>query len=235
MIGVINFGLGNLGSIVNAFEKIGCEIEIFQNPDKILNYDRLILPGVGSFRVGMNNLIKQNWNKAIYNYVDKGRPLLGICLGMQCAVVEFARNVLGLEGATSSEMDKETAHPVIDLMEEQKNIQDYGGTMRLGAYDCKLKKNSRSYSAYGDTEIKERHRHRYEFNNKYLKDYEAAGMKAAGTNPDSGLVEIMEIPKHPYFVGVQFHPELKSTVMTPHPLFISFIDAVVKSKKNKLN
>jgi CTP synthase len=132
-------------------------------------------------------------------------------------------------------MDKETAHPVIDLMEEQKNIQDYGGTMRLGAYDCKLKKNSRSYSAYGDTEIKERHRHRYEFNNKYLKDYEAAGMKAAGTNPDSGLVEIMEIPKHPYFVGVQFHPELKSTVMTPHPLFISFIDAVVKSKKNKLN
>ena len=162
-------------------------------------------------------------------------PFFGICLGMQCAVVEFARNVLGLEGATSSEMDKETAHPVIDLMEEQKNIQDYGGTMRLGAYDCKLKKNSRSYSAYGDTEIKERHRHRYEFNNKYLKDYEAAGMKAAGTNPDSGLVEIMEIPKHPYFVGVQFHPELKSTVMTPHPLFISFIDAVVKSKKNKLN
>lgn len=162
-------------------------------------------------------------------------PFFGICLGMQCAVVEFARNVLGLEGATSSEMDRETPHPVIDLMEEQKNIEDYGGTMRLGAYDCKLKKSTRSYTAYGDTAIKERHRHRYEFNNKYLKDYEAAGMKAAGTNPDSGLVEIMEIPKHPYFVGVQFHPELKSTVMSPHPLFISFIDAVVKSKKNKLN
>ncbi|NVK85206.1 MAG: CTP synthase [Cytophagia bacterium] len=185
----------------------------------------LVAPGFGER--GIEGKIE-----AIRYVRENDIPFFGICLGMQCAVVEFARNVLGLEGAASSEMDKQTPHPVIDLMEDQKNIQDYGGTMRLGAYDCKLKKSTKSYNAYHTTEIQERHRHRYEFNNSYLKDFEAAGMKASGTNPDSGLVEIMEIPKHPYFVGVQFHPELKSTVMNPHPLFISFIDAAVKSKKN---
>lgn len=185
----------------------------------------LVAPGFGER--GIEGKIE-----AIRYVRENDIPFFGICLGMQCAVVEFARNVLGLEGAASSEMDKETPHPVIDLMEDQKNIQDYGGTMRLGSYDCKLKKSTKSYNAYQSTEIQERHRHRYEFNNSYLKDFEAAGMKASGTNPDSGLVEIMEIPKHPYFVGVQFHPELKSTVMNPHPLFISFIDAAVKSKKN---
>lgn len=185
----------------------------------------LVAPGFGER--GIEGKIE-----AIRYVRENDIPFFGICLGMQCAVVEFARNVLGLEGAASSEMDKETPHPVIDLMEDQKNIQDYGGTMRLGSYDCKLKKSTKSYNAYQSTEIQERHRHRYEFNNSYLKDFEEAGMKAAGTNPDSGLVEIMEIPKHPYFVGVQFHPELKSTVMNPHPLFISFIDAAVKSKKN---
>lgn len=185
----------------------------------------LVAPGFGER--GIEGKIE-----AIRYVRENDIPFFGICLGMQCAVVEFARNVLGLEGAASSEMDKETPHPVIDLMEDQKNIQDYGGTMRLGSYDCKLKKSTKSYNAYQNTEIQERHRHRYEFNNSYLKDFEEAGMKAAGTNPDSGLVEIMEIPKHPYFVGVQFHPELKSTVMNPHPLFISFIDAAVKSKKN---
>lgn len=185
----------------------------------------LVAPGFGER--GIEGKIE-----AIRYVRENDIPFFGICLGMQCAVVEFARNVLGLEGAASSEMDKETPHPVIDLMEDQKNIQDYGGTMRLGSYDCKLKKSTKSYNAYQNAEIQERHRHRYEFNNSYLKDFEAAGMKASGTNPDSGLVEIMEIPKHPYFVGVQFHPELKSTVMNPHPLFISFIDAAVKSKKN---
>ncbi len=165
-------------------------------------------------------------------YVRENKiPFFGICLGMQCAVVEFARNVLGLDAA-SSELHKDTPNPVIDLMEDQKSIEDYGGTMRLGSYACKLKKSTKAFNAYHKTEIEERHRHRYEFNNKYLKDFEAAGMKASGTNPDSGLVEIMEIPDHPYFVGTQFHPELKSTVLNPHPLFVSFIDAVVKSKKN---
>lgn len=158
-------------------------------------------------------------------------PFFGICLGMQCAVVEFARNVLNLENAASTELNKETPHPVIDLMEDQKTIEDYGGTMRLGSYDCKLSKSTKAYSAYGKTKIQERHRHRYEFNNKYLKDFENAGMKAVGLNPDSGLVEIVEIPEHPYFVGTQFHPELKSTVMNPHPLFVSFIGAVVKNQR----
>lgn len=185
----------------------------------------LVAPGFGER--GIEGKIE-----AIRYVRENDIPFFGICLGMQCAVVEFARNVLGLEGAASSEMDKGTPYPVIDLMEDQKNIQDYGGTMRLGAYDCKLKKGTKSYNAYQSANIKERHRHRYEFNNQYLKEFDEAGMKAAGTNPDSGLVEIMEIVKHPYFVGVQFHPELKSTVMNPHPLFISFIDAVVKSKKN---
>lgn len=159
-------------------------------------------------------------------------PFFGICLGMQCAVVEYARNVLGLKDAASSELNKETSHPVIDLMEDQKNIKDYGGTMRLGEYDCKLSKGSHSAHTYGKAKIKERHRHRYEFNNKYLKDFEKAGMKAVGLNPDSGLVEIVEIPEHPYFVGTQFHPELKSTVMNPHPLFMSFIGATVRGQRN---
>lgn len=152
-------------------------------------------------------------------------PFFGICLGMQCAVIEFARHILQLQGAHSTEMNADTPHPVIDLMPEQKKVSQKGGTMRLGAYQCNLKHNSLAYKAYKKAEISERHRHRYEFNNKYLSDFEAAGMIATGKNPESGLVEIVELPSHPWFVGVQFHPELKSTVENPHPLFVSFIKA----------
>lgn len=152
-------------------------------------------------------------------------PFFGICLGMQCAVIEFARHILQLQGAHSTEMNADTPHPVIDLMPEQKKVSQKGGTMRLGAYQCNLKHNSLVYKAYKKAEISERHRHRYEFNNKYLSDFEAAGMIATGKNPESGLVEIVELPSHPWFVGVQFHPELKSTVENPHPLFVSFIKA----------
>jgi len=159
-------------------------------------------------------------------------PFFGICLGMQCAVVEFARNVLGMKDAASTEIDKETKFPVIDLMEDQKSVTDYGGTMRLGSYECKLSKGSHAVHTYGKQKIEERHRHRYEFNNKYLAEFEKAGMKAVGLNPKSGLVEIVEIPEHPYFVGTQFHPELKSTVMTPHPLFVSFIGAAVRGQRD---
>lgn len=170
---------------------------------------------------------------AAIRYVRENEiPFFGICLGMQCAVVEFARNVLHLENAASTEIAPDGPHKVIDLMEDQKNIQDYGGTMRLGAYPCKLDKKSKAYQAYHAVNIEERHRHRYEFNNAYLKDFELAGMKATGVNPKTKLVEIMEIQDHPYFVGTQFHPELKSTVMNPHPLFISFVKAIVKIKKN---
>ncbi len=185
----------------------------------------LVAPGFGER--GIEGKIE-----AIKYVRENNIPFFGICLGMQCAVVEFARNVLNLEGAASTELNPDTAHPVIGLMENQKNIEDYGGTMRLGAYDCKVSKPSKVYTAYGSTKVDERHRHRYEFNNKYLKDFEKAGMKAVGINPDANLVEIMEIPEHPYFVGTQFHPELKSTVMSPHPLFVSFIAAIVKNKKN---
>ena len=153
-------------------------------------------------------------------------PTFGICLGMQMMVIEFARNVLGYKDANSMEMDEKTPHNVIDIMEEQKNITEMGGTMRLGAYECELVKGSRVYEAYGEeTLIKERHRHRYEFNNKYQEEYEAKGMKCVGINPDANLVEIVEIPEKRWYIGTQFHPEYSSTVLNPHPLFMSFVKA----------
>lgn len=158
-------------------------------------------------------------------------PFFGICLGMQCAVIEFGRNVLGLKDAHSTEMNKKSPHPVIDMMEEQKTIKKLGGTMRLGAYKCKLDKGSKAHDAYQSLEISERHRHRYEFNNKYKEQFEGAGMKGTGTNPDSSLIEIVEVKDHPWFVGVQFHPELKSTVLSPHPLFTAFIKAALENRK----
>ncbi|MCD8185122.1 MAG: CTP synthase [Rikenellaceae bacterium] len=154
-------------------------------------------------------------------------PFMGICLGMQCCVIEYARNVLGYADANSTEMETATAYPVIDIMEEQKNITEKGGTMRLGAYPCKLTEGSRAQTIYGAEEISERHRHRYEFNNKYMQAFQEAGLKIAGINPATGLVEIVEIEDHPWFVGVQFHPEYKSTVLNPHPLFVSFIKAAL--------
>lgn len=160
-------------------------------------------------------------------------PFLGICLGMQVAVIEFARNVLKLKGASSTEMDPKTKYPVIALMEEQKNLDQIGGTMRLGSYPCELRKGSRSAQAYGKSKVLERHRHRYEFNNEYLKAIEENGMIPAGINPDTGLVEIIEIKEHPWFVGTQFHPEYKSTVLNPHPLFVRFIAAAIENKKIK--
>ena len=164
-------------------------------------------------------------------YVRENKiPFFGICLGMQCAVVEFSRNVLGL-AASTTELDPKTKHPVIDMMEGQKKITTKGGTMRLGSYDCKLKKGSKTAAAYEEGMVTERHRHRYEFNNKYLEQIEVAGLKAVGVNPDSGLVEVIELKDHPWFVGVQFHPELKSTVLKPHPLFVKFIEAGMNYKK----
>jgi CTP synthase len=160
---------------------------------------------------------------------EKKVPFLGICLGMQCAVVEFGRNVLGLQDANSTEMNPKTTHPVIDIMESQKKVTAKGGTMRLGAYACALTKGSKAYSVYGSANIRERHRHRFEFNNSFLKQYEKAGMIASGINPDSNLVEIVELKDHPWFIGVQFHPEYKSTVAQPHPLFAKFVGAALKA------
>lgn len=154
-------------------------------------------------------------------------PTLGICLGMQCMVIEFARDVLGLEGANSTEMDPQTLHPVIDLMEDQKNVVNMGGTMRLGTYDCTLRPGSHICAAYGKEHIQERHRHRFEFNNEYKDRFEAAGMQCVGENPDTGLVEAVEVSGLRWFVGVQYHPEYTSTVLSPNPLFMGFIKAAI--------
>jgi len=167
-------------------------------------------------------------------YARKNKlPFFGICLGMQMAVIEYARNVLGLEGANSTEMDENTPHPVIDLMEEQKKVTNKGGTMRLGAYDCVIKEGTLAHRIYGTTHIRERHRHRWEFNNQYLSKFEEAGMIASGKNPESGLVEIVELPEHPFFIGVQYHPELKSTVENPQPVFVHFVKAARQYAEEK--
>ena len=159
-------------------------------------------------------------------------PYFGICLGMQMAVIEYSRNVLGLKGANSTEMNKETSYPVIGLMDEQKHITDKGGTMRLGAWKCDLVASSIAGNTYVAKSIEERHRHRYEYNNEFREQLEAAGLKTTGINPETGLVEIVEIENHPWFVGVQYHPEYKSTVVNPHPLFVSFVKAAHEHLKN---
>ena len=161
-------------------------------------------------------------------------PFFGICLGMQCAVIEFAQNVLGLKDAASTEVDPKTPDPVIDLMEEQKSVTMKGGTMRLGAYPCRVTPHTKVHSIYKKENISERHRHRYEFNNKYFEQFEENGMIFSGINPDSSLVEIIELADHPWYIGTQFHPELKSTVLNPHPLFVKFVAAALKFKKSKV-
>ncbi|MGB0770248.1 MAG: CTP synthase [Flavobacteriaceae bacterium] len=192
--------------------------ELLSNLDGIL-----VAPGFGER--GIEGKIEA------IRYVRKNNiPFFGICLGMQMAVIEFARTVLGLSDANSSEMNETTKNPVIDLMEDQKQIENMGGTMRLGAWECTLSSPSISYDAYKKDIINERHRHRYEYNNSYKKQLEEKGMIATGINPDTGLVEIVEIPTHPWFVGVQYHPEYKSTVANPHPLFKAFIEAALRHK-----
>jgi CTP synthase len=162
---------------------------------------------------------------------ENNLPFFGICLGMQMAVIEYARTILGLADANSTEMNPNTTNPVIDLMEEQKTITDKGGTMRLGSWKCDLKEGTLAHQIYGKTQISERHRHRYEYNNKYAAELENAGLISSGINPDTGLVEIVEIKNHPFFIGVQYHPEYKSTVANPQPIFVSFVAAMVKNKK----
>jgi CTP synthase len=174
--------------------------------------------------------------KAVNFARERGIPFLGICLGMQMAVIEFARNILGLEGANSTEMAEQTPHPVISLMEEQKSVTNKGGTMRLGAWNCTLLDDTLVQQVYhGETAISERHRHRYEFNNAYKEQFESAGLVASGINSETGLVEIVELPAHPWFIGVQYHPEYKSTVANPHPLFVGFVKAVLQHKKQHSN
>ena len=224
-------------SIVESFIHAGvaneCKVElVWIHSEKIDNDNvKLQLKGLNAILVapGFGERGIEGKITAIKYARENNVPFLGICLGMQCAVVEFARNVLGLKGAHSTEMDAKTKHPVIDMMAEQKSIKAKGGTMRLGEYPCNIAKGTKAFSAYGKLKVAERHRHRYEFNNAYLKSFEAAGMTASGMNPDTGLVEIVEVKNHPWFVGVQFHPEYKSTVIKPHPLFVRFVKAALEN------
>jgi CTP synthase len=186
----------------------------------------LVAPGFGSR--GIDGKIE-----AIRYAREQRIPFFGICLGMQIATIEFARNVLGLTDAHSTEMKEYTQHPVICLMAEQKRIVNKGGTMRLGSYPCRIAKGSKAYKAYGEELVEERHRHRFEFNNDYKEQFEKAGFRCTGINPDSGLAEIIELDSHPYFVASQFHPEYKSTVMNPHPLFVSFVKAALDNQKKQ--
>jgi CTP synthase len=228
-------------SILEAFVHAGavneCKVQVvsihseFITPEnvneKFENLDGLLVaPGFG-YR-GVEGKIT-----AIKYARETGLPFFGICLGMQMAVIEYGRNVLGIENAQSSEMDANAAEPVIDMMEAQKKITAKGGTMRLGSYPCEIKESSLAYKIYGSTSISERHRHRYEFNNKYLEQYENNGMRASGVNPETGLVEIMEVANHSFFIGCQYHPELKSTVESPHPLFVHFVEAAKHFNERK--
>jgi CTP synthase len=199
------------------------QLEASSNMAKIFtDFDGvLVAPGFGERGI-------EGKLEAIRYVREKNIPFFGICLGMQCACVEFVRNVLGVENASSTEVNPTTLHPVIDMMPEQKKITQKGGTMRLGSYQCDIKKGSKAFVAYQKIQINERHRHRYEFNNAYLAQIEAQGLEVTGINPDTGLVEIVELKGHPWFVGVQFHPELKSTVEAPHPLFVEFIKACIQ-------
>ncbi|MBK7129491.1 MAG: CTP synthase [Crocinitomicaceae bacterium] len=229
-------------SIIEAFHHAGasneCQVNIEWIHSEKINEENvayrlkeldgiIVAPGFGSRGIEGKIL-------SIQYARENNIPFFGICLGMQCAVIEFARNVLGYQDAHTTEIDEQTKHPVIAIMAAQKDITHKGGTMRLGAYACDLLDGSKASEAYGDLHISERHRHRYEFNNDYLAEMEKHGMKATGKNPETGLVEIVEIPDHIWFIGAQFHPEYKSTVEKPHPLFISFVKAAIRKKKEAL-
>lgn len=209
----------NLKMIHSESIKNGNEKEVLSGMHGIL-----VAPGFG--QRGIEGKIK-----AIQYARENNIPFLGICLGMQCAVIEFGRNVLGYKSAHSTEMNPDSKYPVIDLMEEQKKIKGLGGTMRLGKYPCKISTNSKVYEIYQTMNVSERHRHRYEFNNEYLDDYKKNGMLPVGINTKDDLVEIVELENHPWFIGVQFHPEYQSTVAKPHPLFVHFVAAAIKHKK----
>lgn len=222
-------------SISEAFIHAGAQNEVKVNV-KWIHSEELTLENVPMLLRNLNGILVapgfgergiEGKIEAVRYARENNIPFFGICLGMQMAVIEYSRNVLGLKGANSTEMNSNTLYPVIDLMEEQKNITNYGGTMRLGAWDCILKDDSKVRNIYRKEHISERHRHRYEFNNDFLEQIEKAGMIATGKNPKTNLVEVVEIPKHPWFVGVQYHPEYKSTVLNPHPLFVDFVKAAL--------
>jgi CTP synthase len=224
-------------SFIHAGAKNECKVKVRYIPSEELTPQNAVekLQGLDGVLVapGFGERGFEGKIAAIKHVRENNIPFFGICLGMQCAVVEFGRNVLKLEDASSTEMNPDTPNPVIAMMEEQKKVVNKGGTMRLGAYPCDIKKGTKAAAIYGKQHITERHRHRYEFNNAYLNQYEKAGLIPSGFNPQNNLVEIVELKNHPFFVGAQFHPELKSTVANPHPLFINFVAASMAYARKK--
>ena len=226
-------------SIVHGGIRNDCEVEVSyidaedietKGAEELLsNLDGILVPGGFGDRGTEGKIIASRFAR------ENNIPYFGLCLGMQIAVIDFARNQLGLTDANSTEFNPNTPHPVIDIMGEQKEIKDKGATMRLGAWPCVLKKGSLAYNAYEKESISERHRHRYEFNNQYREQLEEAGMLISGTNPDRGLVEIIEVKNHPWFVAVQFHPEFQSKPNQAHPLFASFVEAALVQKLESCN
>ena len=228
-IAIVDYGAGNLMSVHNTLDYLGYENKIAASADVIENAAGVILPGVGAFPDAMAALEHSGLTEAVLK-AAKEKPFLGICLGMQMAIVEFARHVLGYEDANSIELAPETTHPVIALMPDQEDVEDLGGTLRLGSYPCVLAEGSKSYELFGKKEIQERHRHRYEVNNAFRKELSEKGMSIVGTSPDAHIVEMIEIAGHPFFVGTQGHPEFKSRPNHAHPLFRGFVQAAVDKK-----
>lgn len=220
---IVHAGAANQCKVV--VKSIHSESLSSENVNTLSELDGLIVaPGFGNR--GIEGKIQ-----AIKYARENKIPFLGICLGMQCAVIEFSRHVLGLQDAHSTEMEPNTPHPVIDIMEDQKSVCNKGGTMRLGSYRCNIKPGTKAHEVYGKDVIEERHRHRFEFNNKYLQQIESAGLLPVGVNKQTNLVEIVELADHPWFIGIQFHPEYKSTVANPHPLFVHFIKAAITNRE----
>ena len=227
-ITIIDYGMGNLYSVQNALRSIGAEPVVTSDAAVIAQAEKILLPGVGAFGDCMANLEKSGLIPVIMDSLHSGKPFLGICLGMQIMVMEYARNVLGYADANSSEFAPEGQHNVIDLMPDQQGVETKGGTMRLGKYPCTITPGTKMAECYGTLEIDERHRHRYEFNNEFRAEFEEKGLVIAGTSPDGRLVEAVEIPGRDFHLGAQFHPEFKSRPNRAHPLFKGFIAASLK-------
>ena len=223
-IAIVDYGAGNLMSVHNTLDYLGYENKIAASADVIENAAGVILPGVGAFPDAMAALEHSGLTETVLK-AAKEKPFLGICLGMQIAVIEFARSVLGLNDANSGEFDENSNHKVIDFMPDQNSEINKGGTMRLGAYPCKIAAGTKMAECYKAEEIKERHRHRYEFNNDYRSDMTAKGLVISGTSPDNHIVETVEVPENDFYVGVQFHPEFKSRPNKAHPLFMGLVKA----------
>ena len=232
MIAIIDYDAGNTFNVQKAFAYIGLDAVLTADPEVILNADGVLLPGVGAYASAVAVLKERGLVDVLHEVVKREIPLLGICLGMQLITIEYARNVCGIKDANSLEFDELCKNPVINLMSDQ-SLEDMGGTQRLGDYECQLNPGTHAYRLYGKEMIKERHRHRYEFNNNYKDVLVENGLKVAGFNPERNLVEIVELEDHPYYVGCQFHPEFTSRPNRAQPLFQGLISAAHDRKYNK--